>query len=230
MFNIKWSTYSRLAILLCLYCFAGGSGISLTSAQQYYVHPNYVQLHYPQPPSVQPGTITYTQVMPAVYPPQIETQYAIPPIPETGVIRQVYMEASQPTTTSIQAPALTPPLSFVPNAPPPSPMNVPPQTPTVAVPYSASPPSIGGPIYHNGVFCQECTESHSERACNWLCRIQKKTRSLFRASQRRSECSFEYPVATPTGTPYGYVQPTWSDFSAEPEPTPFIPSSTYYGR
>lgn len=234
MFNIKWISVRHLAPPICLSLVASVSGGS-AFGQHYHTHPHpatYSHVrptvapthvrgnqHMTPPYRPSPHPTTYFQVQPTVYHTQMQGSLLIPPAQQTGTIRQVFSEATAPTSTSVHAvPAPTPP-NFLPPAPPPG------AIPPVPLPgptgvHSAPPPTMQGHV------CTECSESHSG-PCNLLCRVHKKFVGLFRASQRRSECHFQYPVAPPTGAPYGYVQPTWSDFCAEP--TLGSPGPEFYG-
>jgi hypothetical protein len=192
----------RLAVLLCL--FASGIGVNTAVAQQYHSLPS---------------AVTYTEVTPTPHASRAWPGQVTQPIRWLGANRQIITVASQPVATSVQVGPAYAPLQV----PPPMQYNSPSQNPWDSVPASV-PPQNGWPVYSSGVAYPECAESHSGRSCDWLCRTQKKLRSVYRAGARRSECDFEYPVSTPSGSPYGYVEPTWSQFCPQPSAYPLGPN------
>lgn len=219
MLKIDWNPFQRLAVLLCLALSA--SRVELALAQQY---------HSP------PGAAPYTNVNanPVASPARFSSRprHRVPPVQSSGTTRQRFMVASQPVLTSVEVPAAPSPPQRLPPAPniasqpersPPTPNISPPPSPRADSRYSVPPPS-GFSAPHYGTAQPYYAETKSEQPCDWFCRLQKKLRSLGRASHRRSECHFEYPVMIPTGRPYGYVQPTWSDFHAEPAAYPVKPT------
>lgn len=221
MLNLDFIPFRRLAVLLCLY--ASGSGVQSALAQQD---------HW------RPSAVSYREAAPSnAYPALLPPPHEIRATQGWTSTRHTLTAASQPALTSVQVHAANP----APPAPAPPTPATPGPPPTfndstfhhsstanaaMGAPYSVSPPS-GPPGYHHGTECAACTEyneSHTGRACDWFCRAQKRLRSLYRATHRRSECHFEYPVAFPSGCPYGYVEPTWTPFCAEPAPQIIGPS------
>lgn len=208
------------AVAMCLS--ASGIGMNSASAQSYFATPS---------------VVTYTQVAPSYYQAPQWPGQAYQPGQRVLMTHPTYMAASQPVVTSIQlVSASTPPQapppapSFSPQAPPPTPNfapEVPLPTPSQYNPWSGAPNSVlpppEMPVYYHGVNCPECNETNGGQSCDWFCNLQKKLRSIYRASHRRSDCKFEYPVVTPSGSPYGYVEPTWNEFWIDGPPSPIGP-------
>lgn len=217
MLKIDWNTFPCLAVLLCLALSA--NQVKLALAQQYHSPPGVVP--YTNANRVAPGVRSHPR-----------PRHRVLPTQSTGTTRRRFMAASQPVLTSVEVPANPPAPQRLPPAPnissqpkrtPPAPNISPPPSPQADARYSVPPPS-GFPAPPSGTAQPYYAETNSEQPCDWFCRLQKKLRSFGRASHRRSECHFEYPVMIPSGRPYGYVQPTWSDFHTEPAAYPVKPT------
>jgi hypothetical protein len=197
MLNNPLISWQHLAIAICLS--ASGTGVNSAYAQTYFATP---------------GAVTYTHVAPNSYRKPLWPGQGFQPGFQMGVTQATYASVSQPVVTYIQptsasVPIYAPSPSVVP--PPPS---VAPQESWHGAPVSVSPPSASPVYYSNTTYPQQC-DSTGGQSCDWFCNTQKKLRSLYRASHRRSDCKFEYPVVTPSGSPYGYVEPTWNEFWIE---------------
>lgn len=195
-------SFQRFAIAMCLS--ASGIGVNSAFAQRYYATSS---------------TPAYTQVTPPTYRKPLWPEPGLQPNLRSTTMPAAYAPVPQPMVTYIQTASASVPVY----APPPAPSAIP-QEPWVGAPITVSPPSAS-PIYYSSPAAPSYSEPYDDQPCDWLCQSKKALRGLYRASHRRSDCHFEYPVATPSGSPYGYVEPTWNEFGME---APAYPIGTGY--
>ena len=202
--KFELSSFSPLAVLLSL--IASMNCVELAFAQRHYSLPS---------------APTYTHVTRNVVPSPRQPVLGLPPLHRTAATRQTFTASSQPVVTSVH---VGPAYYASPQVPLSSASYPAAANPWVGAPTSVWPPS-GQSMSCYGTMYPECTDSYDAGHCDWFCKTQKKLRSLYRASHRRSECKFEYPVLFPTGCPYGYAEPTWSQFCADPVPQVIGPAN-----